>query len=173
MAVAPELRATVRAAFGGRCGYCGVPETSVGGELEIDHFHPQAAGGGSEIENLVYACTTCNRFKGDYAPAGDAPESLRLLHPSRDDVGAHITETAQGHLLGVSARGWFHIHRIHLNRPLLIEMRRLRRVAEAHREDLLQAQAAEARLRLENDTLQSEIARLRRAIVEILRRGER
>ncbi|WP_436621099.1 HNH endonuclease [Sorangium sp. So ce136] len=40
----------------------------MGGELEIDHFHPLAAGGSDDVENLVYACTACNRFKGDYAP---------------------------------------------------------------------------------------------------------
>jgi len=40
MAVSAEARAAVRAAFGGRCGYCGVSETFVGDELEIDHFHP-------------------------------------------------------------------------------------------------------------------------------------
>ncbi|WP_437808131.1 HNH endonuclease [Sorangium sp. So ce1078] len=57
MTVSTEARAIVRVAFGGRCGYCGVSETSVGGELEIDHFHPLAAGGSDDIENLVYACT--------------------------------------------------------------------------------------------------------------------
>jgi len=40
MAVSAEARTAVRAAFGGRCGYCGVSETSVGGELEIDHHLP-------------------------------------------------------------------------------------------------------------------------------------
>lgn len=65
MAVSVETRAAVRIAFGGRCGYCGVSETSVGGALERDHVHPVAAGGSDEIENLVYACTACNRFKGD------------------------------------------------------------------------------------------------------------
>src|SRR3954470_14932938 len=99
MAVSAEARATVRAAFDGRCGYCGVSESSVGGELEIDHFHPQAAGGSDDFENLVYACTTCNRFKGDYGPTRDAPESLQLLRPHRDDMGAHIVETAHGRLL--------------------------------------------------------------------------
>jgi hypothetical protein len=111
MTVSAQTRAAVRTAFGGRCGYCGVSEASVGGELEIDHFHPLAAGGSDELENLVYACTACNRFKGDYAPARDAPESLQILHPKRDDVSAHVAEPAHGRLLGVTPRGWFHIQR--------------------------------------------------------------
>lgn len=173
MAVSAETREAVRAAFGGRCGYCSVSETSVGGELEIDHFHPLAAGGSDEIENLVYACTACNRFKGDYAPARDAPESLRLLRPQRDDVDAHVAETVQGRLLGLTPRGWFHIQRLHLNRLQLIEMRHLHRAEQTQKNELTRAREAEARLRQENSALLDEIARLRTAMIELLRRGER
>lgn len=49
MAVSTEARAIVRTAFGGRCGYCGVSETSVRGELETDHFYPLSAGGSDDI----------------------------------------------------------------------------------------------------------------------------
>ena len=173
MAISAETRAAVRTSFGGRCGYCGVSETSVGGELEIDHFLPSAAGGSDDLENLVYACTACNRFKGDYSPASDAPESLRLLCPKRDDMRAHIAETAHGRLLGITPRGWFHIQRLHLNRPQLIEMRHLHRVMQAQRDELTRARQAEVRLRQENSALQGEIARLQAAIVELLRRSER
>jgi hypothetical protein len=173
MAVSAETRTAVRAAFGGRCGYCNVSETSVGGALEIDHFHPLAAGGSDELENLIYACTACNRFKGDYAPPYDAPESLRLLRPQRDDMGAHIAETAHGRLLGITPRGWFHIQRLHLNRAQLVELRHLHRLMQAQNDELTQAREAEARLRRENSALQGEITRLRTAIVELLRRGER
>jgi hypothetical protein len=173
MAVSAETRAAVRAAFGARCGYCGVSETFVGGALEIDHFHPLAAGGSDDIKNLVYACTACNRFKGDYAPAPDAPEALRLLHPQRDDMGAHITETTHGRLLGLTPRGWFHVQRLHLNRAQLIDMRHLYRVMQTQRDEVIRAREAEARLQQENDALQREVTQLRAAMVELLRRGER
>ena len=173
MAVSAEARAAVRAAFGGRCGYCGVSETSVGSELEIDHHLPQAAGGSDDIDNLVYACTACNRFKGDYAPARDAPESLRLLHPLRDEMGPHIAATVHGRLLGLTPRGWFYIQRLHLNRPQLVELRHLHSVLQAQKDDLSRAREAEARLLRENKALQDEIARLRAAVTELFRRGER
>lgn len=172
MGVSTETRAAVRAAHGGRCGYCGVPESSVGGELEIDHFHPQAAGGTNDIENLVYACTACNRFKGDYATVPGAPESLRLLHPRRDDLYAHVEENAHGRLVGLTTRGWFHIQRLHLNRGQLVERRHLNRVLREQEADLLRARDAEARLRLQNDALQIEIDRLRAAIAILLGGGE-
>jgi HNH endonuclease len=172
MAVSAETRAAVRMTFGGRCSYCGVSETSVGGALEIDHVHPLAAGGSDEIENLVYACTACNRFKGEYAPPPDAPESLRLLHPRRDDTSAHISATAQGRLLGLTPRGWFHIQRLHLNRAQLIELRHLHLLLGAQRDELTRSREAEARLLRENSALQGEITRLRAAMIELLRRGE-
>lgn len=171
MAVSADARAAVRAAFGGRCGYCGVSETSVGGELEIDHFHPQAAGGSDDIGNLIYACPACNRFKGDYAPAPNAPDSLRLLHPQRDDLGAHVEETVHGRLMGLTPRGWFHIQRLHLNRAQLVELRRLHHLLQAQKSDLARAREAEARLRQENEALQSEIARLRAAVATLIRDG--
>ncbi|MGK3967791.1 HNH endonuclease [Sorangium sp. So ce118] len=173
MGVSTEARATVRVAFGGRCGYCGVSETSVGGELEIDHFHPLAAGGSDDIENLAYACTACNRFKGDYAPAHDAPESLRLLRPQRDDFGAHVQETVHGRLIGLTPRGWFHIQRLHLNRPQLVERRHLLHVLQAQRSDLSRSREAEVRLRRENEALQGEITRLRAAVAALLGGSER
>lgn len=139
----------------------------------MDHFHPQAAGGSDDIENLIYACTACNRFKGDYVPAPDAPESLRLLRPQRDDLAVHIEETAHGRLIGLTPRGWFHIQRLHLNRPQLVELRHLHRVLQAQKADLSRAQEAETRLRRENDALQTEIGRLRAAVAALLRGGER
>lgn len=173
MAVSAETRTAVKTAFGGQCGYCGVSEMSVGGELEIDHFQPLAAGGSDALENLVYACTACNRFKGDYAPTRDAPETLRLLRPLRDDMSAHIAEAANGRLLGLTPRGWFHIQRLHLNRAQLIERRHLHRVMQAQKDELSLAREAEARLRQENRALTGEIARLRAAMVDLLRRDER
>ena len=84
--VSQTLRESVRTLYGTYCGYCGVTEIESGGQLEVDHFHPQSHGGGDTLENLVYACPTCNRFKGDYWPAPEAGPDLVLLHPQQDDL---------------------------------------------------------------------------------------
>jgi 5-methylcytosine-specific restriction endonuclease McrA len=57
------------------CTYCDTPfgETVA---LEMDHVRPLAKGGAHDGLNLVPACSTCNRSKGD------------------KDVGVWLTETA-------------------------------------------------------------------------------
>jgi len=45
-----------------RCGYCGVPATT------IDHVLPRSRGGRDSWENLVACCLKCNNAKGDRTP---------------------------------------------------------------------------------------------------------
>lgn len=167
MTITPEVRAAVREAYGRRCGYCGVMETWVGGELEIDHFRPLLHGGTDALDNLVYACTICNRFKSDYWPTPDASETLHLLHPKRDDLAAHLLETADGRLIGLTPRGWFHIERLHLNRPQLVELRRLRQTEQTLQRDLALAQESRTRLQKRISELEAEATRLREIIARL------
>lgn len=44
------------------CQYCGLPAD------EVDHVHPRSRGGLTEMDNLVAACRSCNRSKGDRTP---------------------------------------------------------------------------------------------------------
>jgi hypothetical protein len=167
MTVKPEIRAAVREAFGRRCGYCGVSEVWVGGELEIDHFCPPGHGGTDALDNLVYACTTCNRFKSDYWPTADAPNSLWLLHPGQDDLTAHLLETADGRLVGLTPRGWFHIDRLHLNRPQLIDLRRQYRTEQLLQREVVQAQDIKTQLQKRIRELETELAELRETIARL------
>lgn len=107
-----------------RCGYCGVSETSSGGVLTIDHFHPVSKNGDDSDNNLVYACNRCNQFKSDFFPdpATSTPEH-RLLHPLLDDAKLHFREDDHGHLQALSVTGLFHIRKLRLNRPQLVDYR--------------------------------------------------
>lgn len=119
------LYETVRERFRYACGYCGVTEITVGGELTLDHYRPQAAGGADSLENLVYACIRCNQYKGDFWPdADDLTLGRRVLHPGVDDVSAHLIEDkATGQLRGLTQTGAFHIALLRLNRSQLISHR--------------------------------------------------
>ena len=59
--VPPGLRFRVFQRDGFRCTYCG--RTAAASELQADHVVPVALGGGTELENLVTACGTCNLGK--------------------------------------------------------------------------------------------------------------
>ncbi len=162
-----EIRAIVRERYNRRCGYCNVSEVWVGGELEIDHFRPLAHGGTDDLVNLVYACTTCNRFKGDYWQSVGAPEDLRLLHPAENNVNAHLVETTDGRLAGLTPRGWFHIDRLHLNRSQLVALRQLRQTERLLQRELAQAQAIKTELQKRIRELETELAELREIIARL------
>lgn len=120
----------VRQRFSYRCGYCGVAEYEAGALLEIDHYRPLSAGGSDDLENLVYCCAACNRFKHDY---WSEDETKRPLHPLWDDLSQHIHEQEDGLLVPLTPCGAFHIELLHLNRVSLVELRRMRRQAREQR----------------------------------------
>lgn len=128
-----DLRTAIRARDRYQCAYCGVSETDAGSELTIDHYRPRVHGGEDTFENCLYCCYACNGFKGDY---WRDEASIRLLNPYLDDVTQHIRSDAGGRLLGLTARGDFHIAYLHLNRPELLAHRRERlfeqRMDEVH-----------------------------------------
>lgn len=49
--------------YGGRCAYCGVKITFRG--MQIDHKIPLAINGEDTKENMIPACRTCRRIKGN------------------------------------------------------------------------------------------------------------
>lgn len=127
----------MRRAYAYRCGYCGVREEEIGSELELDHFQPRAAGGGDELNNLVYCCSVCNRIKSDF---WSDDQTGRLLHPGLEAVSLHLREEFDGRLTPLTERGAFHLQRLRLNRPQLVRARR-RRSEDRH----IQQELAEVR----------------------------
>lgn len=137
MAIPDEKRKTVREQYNFSCGYCGVSEIDVGSELDLDHFQPISKGGSDAQENLVYACPACNRNKASYWPSPDTPPHMHLLHPLVDSLNLHITLLQDGHLAGLTPRGWFYIEWLHLNRPQLIALRQKQAIYQ-HTQSLIE-----------------------------------
>jgi hypothetical protein len=130
--------------------------------LEIDHFRPRSAGGGDEIDNLVYCCPTCNRLKGEFWPTGDpAATPRRLLHPKQVPLSAQIREEEDGRLTALTETGAFHIERLRLNRPPLIALRRGRREVRRLHQELRAIQQ-------EQDQLHKRIIWLEMVLVDVL-----
>ena len=167
--ISQALRESIRALYAFRCGYCGVTEIESGSQLEIDHFCPRSQGGENTLDNLIYACPTCNRFKGDYWPEPEASLDLMLLHPQRDDLPAHISALPDGRLIGLTKRGWFHIQRLRLNRAQLIDLRLQRAEEQRLRRTLEHNQQANVRLREYVHELERETENLLQIIAELTR----
>jgi hypothetical protein len=137
------MRRTVRTLYAFACGYCGVTETEVGAYLTIDHFVLQDAGGSDEIENLVYACHACNLHKSAAWNLLTPP----VLHPLRVDMTRYLRLNPEGVLTGSTPDGVLHIETLHLNRPPLVEHRKMRRLMETMLE--LEAERLEHEKRLD------------------------
>jgi hypothetical protein len=147
--VAHPKHEQVRQRFEGACGYCGVKEVDVGGQLVIDHYLPIAAGGTDDDENLVYCCFRCNLYKGDFAPdPSDLVAKRAVLHPLKDSFDEHLWgNESTGILSPLTETGRFHQCLLHLNRPELVAYRLRRRALELGqaRQQLLESEISELR----------------------------
>ncbi|MBP7999693.1 MAG: HNH endonuclease [Chloroflexi bacterium] len=168
MSIPTETRKAIREAFGYCCGYCGVAEIHVGSELEVDHFRPLTHGGTNDLDNLIYACSACNRFKADYWPEEDDPDSFYLLHPAEDEMSNHLTLVNDGHFVGLTPRGWFHIQWLHLNRPQLISWRLTQQKEATLLAIVEQGEITRHRLQIRIRELEREVAELQEVIARLL-----
>jgi hypothetical protein len=73
------------------CAYCGATMEG-GAQLSLDHVDPRANGGKNHCANLITACMTCNRFKGD-----------RELAEFCDSIGAYMDVPGEAVLAHVQA----------------------------------------------------------------------
>jgi hypothetical protein len=92
MAVPEELSRAVRARAHARCQYCLMDESLQGATFHIEHVIPLCKGGGSDLENLVLACPSCNLHKASKIAAVDpvTGEEERLFHPVRQPWSEHF-----------------------------------------------------------------------------------
>jgi HNH endonuclease len=166
--VTASQREAIRRAHHFQCGYCSVHENEVGSALELDHFQPLASGGTDEDSNLVYACSACNRAKGDFWPLADT--ATRLLHPRRDTLDAHMRLSPDDHLQPLTPTGAFHIRRLRLNRPQLVALRQAHRRATQHTARLTELETQIVEFRREIAALEGQLetllTQIRRLIIQ-------
>jgi HNH endonuclease len=135
MSLAASIREQVRQRAQCACEFCGTTEIDTGGMLTIDHFQPRTKAGSDELENLIYACITCNQYKQDYWPRTET--ALILWNPRQESASQHFVEQEDGELTALTAIGMFTIKRLRLNRSQLIVARQ-RRQQQSQVERLLQ-----------------------------------
>ncbi len=147
MSLAASIREQVRQRAQCACEFCGITEIDTGGMLTIDHFQPRTKAGSDELENLIYACITCNQYKQDYWTRIETAPIL--WNPRQESASQHFVEQEDGQLTALTPTGIFTIKRLRLNRSQLI-------VARQRRQQRLQVERLLQRYQ-ELTTLQAQI----------------
>ena len=85
MTVPKALRRLVAERAGNCCEYCLLEEHDSYTPHQVDHIVSQKHGGPSDSQNLAWACTRCNSWKGSDVSAIDPEtgEAVPLFHPRR------------------------------------------------------------------------------------------
>jgi hypothetical protein len=118
-----------------RCEYCRCPESHSLSTFAIEHIQPEKGGGADEESNLAYSCSGCNGIKGLAVSATD-PESgeiAPLFHPRQNAFEEHFIWSEDFLMLtGTTPTGRATVERLKLNRPGVINLRRLLSRADLH-----------------------------------------
>lgn len=74
------------------CEYCLISSEDTFYGCEVEHIISRKHGGSSKPENLAYACTFCNRFKGTDLTSIDwaTGEFIRFFNPRIDKWNEHF-----------------------------------------------------------------------------------
>jgi hypothetical protein len=98
--------------------------------MTVEHYRPKSRFRAltNEYSNLLYACGVCNGYKADDWPSNSpAEDGVGYLDPCEHDFDAHIGPAPVDDVVGLTSVGRYMVARLHLNRPMLRTIRRLRR----------------------------------------------
>jgi hypothetical protein len=116
------------------CEYCLSPAAFSTQPFEVDHIIPRSKGGRTTVGNLALSCG-CNSYKGDRTHARDprTGRTVPLFNPRRQRWARHFA-WGKGSLmiLGRTAQGRATIDALHLNRPELLNLRRILHLLGEH-----------------------------------------
>lgn len=87
-----HLAAAVEERARGRCEYCQMHQSLQGATFHLEHIVPETKGGSSELDNLAWACPSCNLRKSNRIELSDPDtnESVPMFDPRRDSWADHF-----------------------------------------------------------------------------------
>jgi HNH endonuclease len=124
--ISTALRESVRNRAFCCCEYCKSQDKYSPTNFTIDHIVPQSNDGGSELDNLAYACFLCNRLKSNKTKAFDVNTStwIPIFNPRKNDWDEHFTWSDDALLIiGKTSIARATVSELQLNRSKLIEYR--------------------------------------------------
>lgn len=121
-----------------RCEYCKCSVDYSSQPFEIEHIIPIAEDGETSLDNLALACGGCNGHKYTKVDAFDpvSQTQVPIYHPRQQPWNEHFGWSADYlQLIGLTAIGRVTIETLRLNRPGVINMRKLMLMAGLHPPD--------------------------------------
>ncbi|RLT39419.1 MAG: HNH endonuclease [Chloroflexi bacterium] len=137
----PEGRVTSRAReaviqrAAGCCEYCGSRADYAMDPFSVEHILPRSVGGKNTLDNLALACLGCNSYKHTKTEAFDAISHRMafLYNPRQHQWHEHFAWNADcTQIIGLTPIGRVTIAELQLNRPGLLNLRRLLYAAGEH-----------------------------------------
>lgn len=92
MSISVDVRRQVEERARHRCEYCRLPSALQGATFHIDHILAISAGGTDDLDNLAFACPSCNLSKSSRATLLDPDTGcgVELFNPRRDRWADHF-----------------------------------------------------------------------------------
>ena len=130
-----QQRQQIETRANGLCEYCKSPVLYAVQSFECEHIVPVSLDGATTMDNLAFACGGCNRHKSTKI-IGIDPDSGRevsLFHPRQQSWLDHfIWNEAFTHVIGTTATGRATINTLQINRPGVVNLRRILIVVHEH-----------------------------------------
>jgi hypothetical protein len=131
---AAQRRAVIRRAKG-CCEYCQSQARFATQSFAAEHIIPRVAGGPTAVNNLALSCLGCNSHKHAKTHAID-PETGQeapLFHPRRQGWTQHFRWSEDfTAIIGLTPTGRATVAALHLNRPELVNLRRVLHAVGEH-----------------------------------------
>jgi len=130
-----RLRRIVTERAKGCCEYCRSQELFATEAFSVEHITPLQAGGLTALDNLALACQGCNGHKYAKTTGYDlvTQQEAPLYHPRQHRWLDHFVWNEDFTMLvGITPIGRATIEQLHLNRPGVMNLRRLLRSVEKH-----------------------------------------
>ncbi len=117
------------------CEYCRSPRHYCISPFSVEHIHPRAKGGSTDLDNLALACQGCNGHKHAKIEAPDlvTGRPVPLFHPRLQRWVDHFTWSDDyAVVIGRTATGRATVEALQLNRQANVNLRRLLYAAGVH-----------------------------------------
>jgi hypothetical protein len=124
-AIPDRLRRAVSERAHGCCEYCQTQQAIVI-FMEVDHINPVSAGGQTVLDNLCFACPTCNGHKLSAVTASDpqTQQEVSLFNPRTQHWDEHFEWSEdKSNLIGLTPTGRATIQRLHINELEIVKVR--------------------------------------------------